>query len=57
MATKIERIQDLLSQVEEDTRKAAVKDILIDLAEFAKDADAATRPGLLEAIQMIRSNY
>lgn len=55
--TKIERIRDLLEGVEADIRTATIKDILVDLRDFAKDASAAEKPGYLAAIQVIESNY
>lgn len=55
--TKTERIHELLDQVEEDTRKATLADIIADLKDFAKDASAANKPGMLEAIQILKANY
>ncbi len=57
MATKIERIQDLLEGVEADVRKATVKDILIDLGESLKDAAGEHKGGIAEAIEIIKANY
>lgn len=63
--TKIDQIveiltgddQVLLEDAAEEIRQATVADILTDLAEFAAAADATERPGLLAAIQIIKSNY
>jgi hypothetical protein len=55
--TKIEKIQNLLGDVEADVRKATIEDILIDLRDFAKDASDDEKPGYLAAIQVIEANY
>lgn len=55
--TKIEKIQRLLEDVESDTRKATVRDILIDLADFAKTAPENEQAGYRAAIEVIQSNY
>lgn len=46
-----------LNKVEDDTRKGTIEDILIDLADWAKDSDPTEKPGLELAIQIIKSNY
>jgi len=55
--TKLEKIQDLLTDVETDIRKATVADILIDLRDSLKHCSDAELAGLTAAIETIESNY
>jgi len=55
--TKIEKIQDLLAGVEADVRKSIIRDILIDLRDFAKDATSDEKPGWQAATEFIEANY
>lgn len=55
--TKIEKIQDLLDGVEQDIRKATVRDILIELADFAKSCPTEERAGFKAAIEVIKNNF
>lgn len=47
----------LVEELEAETRQATIADVLTDLAEFAKDATATEKAGLLAAIEIIKSNY
>jgi hypothetical protein len=55
--TKIEKIQDLLEEVEGDIRKRLIKDILADLRDFGKDAIENEKAGFRAAIEVIEANY
>lgn len=58
MATKIEKIQDLLAGVEADIRRKLIKDILGTLKDFAKDGVAdGEKPGMAAAIEIITANF
>lgn len=55
--TKIEKIQNLLEDVEQDIFKSVIKDILADLRDVVNVANAEEKPGLQAAIEVIESNY
>jgi hypothetical protein len=56
--TKIERIEDLLGQVEDDIKTRTVKNILADLKEFLKDGvPDSEKAGMKAAIEIIETNY
>lgn len=57
--TKIERIESLLGQVEDDVRRNTIKSILDTLKDFAEDevTDETEKAGLKFAIQIIDANY
>jgi hypothetical protein len=58
MATKMEKIQDLLGGIEEDVRKATIRDILGDLKDFLTDGvPAEEKAGMKAAIEIIKANY
>jgi hypothetical protein len=50
-------IEDRVNGAEEDGRRSAVQDILIDLADFLKDCPANERAGYQAAIEVIQANY
>jgi translation initiation factor IF-3 len=68
--TKLEQVQELLKDLDEDTvmallegvrdeiRKDAVEDILVDLKDdLKKYATPEQRPGIQSAIELIEENY
>lgn len=56
--TKLEKIQDLLGDVEADIKVSTVRDILADLADFANDGvEDHEVAGMLRAIEIIKANY
>lgn len=55
--TKLEKIQDLLADVEIDFKKAVVRDILAELREFRKDCPKSEYDGYTAAIEVIESNF
>lgn len=55
--TKAERIAELAGQIEDDARVHAIKDILIDLRDCLKTADADEKAGMRAAIEIIEANY
>lgn len=54
--TKIEKIEDLLGQVEADITRRVIRDILADLKDFAESAIESEKAGFQAAIEVIQAN-
>jgi hypothetical protein len=55
--TKIEKIHNLLEDVETDLRDKLIKDILETLGDFRKDCPKNQEDGLTAAIGIIKGNF
>ncbi len=55
--TKVEKIQDLLQDIEEDTRRALLKEIIDDLKHDMPEAHDTDWPGWDAAIAYLELNY
>jgi hypothetical protein len=55
--SKADRAIDLISQIEEDTRKATIAELASDLADFLKVAPADEVKGMKAAIEILKTNY
>lgn len=54
---KFEKIAELLEGAEQDCRRQTARDIVSDLADFAKTCEPDQRAGLRFAIDVIKENY
>jgi hypothetical protein len=55
--TKIEKIQNLLEDIETDTRKSTVEDVLIELADWLTTVEPGEVAGMKRAIAIIKANF
>jgi hypothetical protein len=55
--SKADRAIDLISQIEEDTRKTTIAELASDLTDFLRVASADEVKGMRAAIEILRTNY
>lgn len=53
----MDKIQDALSDIEDAIKLAQTRDILSTMREFAADASAEERPGMVALIEILEANY
>lgn len=53
----MDKIQEALSDIEDTIKLEQTKDILGTMREFAADASAEERPGMMALIEILEANY